>query len=79
MTKADSTPSVYIEVNPDSGFTTKVSKKTTTYMVLDKTLALPFYSINVEKTLVPMFDVVEEVTIGEKELNAKFDFVAPLD
>jgi hypothetical protein len=37
--------SFYVELNPDSGFITNIVKKTTTYMVLDPEMLLPFYSI----------------------------------
>ena len=70
----------YVEINPDSGFITNIVKKTTTYMVLDPEMLLPFYSIAIpQKTLVPVFDTVETTEIGEKEINAMFNYVTPLN
>jgi len=47
--------------------------------VLDPEKLLPFYSLQMEKTLVPVFDLEERVVIGEAELNAKFPYVKALD
>lgn len=81
--KASGPPSTssdfYVEVNPDTGFVTKIVKKTTTYMLLDPARLLPFYSLTIPKaTLVPIFDSEESIVIGEKEINAKFSYIKPL-
>jgi hypothetical protein len=75
QSKLDSSTQYFMEVQPDSGFVTKVQKVTTTYMVLDKEVLLPFYSLNMTKTLVPIYDMTETTTIDQTKLNSKFDFV----
>ena len=70
----------HVQVNTHSGFMVKSVKKTTTYIVLDSSKLLPFYSIALpQKTLVPIYDMEETVMVGEPEINAKFDFISTIN